>query len=239
MSSSHRPSKGKARATDPGLEQGFASLTMSDPDSHTPRTGYYDPSYASTYGSSYDPTYTGDNQNYGWTAQGPHAPTQSLEATYGSPEVYDPLPTTYATSPAGGYEYPNDPSGTPAYSSYSAYDGASVTSSSAPSYSAGGSGSVWSGTASHATGASSAPSDLSHQTDVNNTIHRQAVPNQRYELPCELRNLTGCQMVFPGDDEHGWMDHVESHLGGTFPSKLRCCKQYRSAGGRGRATSGS
>lgn len=236
MSSSHRPSKGKAKSTGAELEQSFAALSMNDCDPHAPRTDQYDPSYTST---SYDSTYAGGNQNYVWTGQGSYAPTQSSPAAYVSTGAYSSYPTTSATSSTGGYGYQSELSGAPAYSGYSAYDSASVTSSSAPSYSGGGSGSVWSDTQSHATGASSAPSNLSHHTDVNNTIHRQAVPNQVYELPCELRNLTGCNLVFPGDDEDGWMDHVERHLGGRFPPKLRCCKQHGSADGRGRAISGS
>ncbi|KAG8164421.1 hypothetical protein KVR01_006339 [Diaporthe batatas] len=223
MSGSHRSSKGKARARDADLEQSFSSLSMSDyGHHHAPRADCYDQSYTSPYDSSYDPTYTGHNQNYVWAAQGSYAPTPSPPATYGSTGAYSHYPATSATSSTGGYEYQSELSGAPAYSSYSAYDAASVASSSAPSYGGGGTGSVWSETESQATGASSAPSRTSHHTDVNSTINRQAAPNQVYELPCELRDLTGCNVVFPGDDEHGWMDHVESHLGSTFPSKLRC-----------------
>lgn len=225
MSRSQRPSKGKGRSSDADCAQSFASLSLSDDyDFHVPRTDYYEPSYTSIYGSSFDQTYTADNQNYVLTAQGSQAPTQSSPATYGSTVAssYSSYPATSATSSTGGYEYQSEPSSASAYSGYTGYDGASVTSSTAPSYNGGGSGSVFSDTQSRVTGASSAPSRTSHHTDVDNTINQQAAPNQVYQLPCELSHLTGCDVVFPGDDEQGWMDHVERHLGGSFPVKLRC-----------------
>lgn len=53
----------------------------------------------------------------------------------------------------------------------------------------------------------------SHRSDVNNTNHRQIPPTQRYQLPCEFNYLTGCNIVFTGDEMQGWMDRVEDHLG--------------------------
>lgn len=171
--------------------------------------GENDPAHTSTY-TSLGPAYTVDGQSCSFTATGSHAPLESSMARYGSSRAYNPHPTTHATSSTGGHEDQNE------------YDVASVTSGSAPSYCGEVSGSVWNGSQSHGSAESSNPSGISHHTDVNNTIHRQVVANQRYELTCELRNLTGCPIVFPGDDEEGWMDHIESHLKGKFPAKLRC-----------------
>lgn len=109
------------------------------------------------------------------------------------------------------------------YSGYTGYSTASVTSDSVSSY-GGGSVSGWSQTPFQSTAALSAPSTYSNQTDVNNTIHRQRPPSERYQLPCEFQNLTGCDRVFPGDDTQGWMDHIELHLQSQFPTRLRCCK---------------
>lgn len=69
-------------------------------------------------------------------------------------------------------------------------------------------------------GASAAPSRVS---GVVMHINRQGPPNQRRELPCELQRL-GCARVFHGDQMVDWIDHVERHLGGCFPPKLKCCK---------------
>lgn len=40
------------------------------------------------------------------------------------------------------------------------------------------------------------------------------------ELPCEVYE---CHAVFHGDEPIEWMDHLENHLGGIFPSELQCC----------------
>lgn len=240
MSSSQGSSKGKGRSSDEDCAQSFASLSLSDDYApHVPRAEYFQPSYTGIYGSSFDQTYTGDNQNYVLTAQGSQSPTPSSPAAYGSTPAYSSYPTTSSTRSTGVYEYQNENCGASAYSGYTGYDDASVTSSTAPSYSGGRSESACSDTQSHVTGVSSAPSGSSRHTDVNNTINSQVAPNQVYELPCELKGLTGCDVVFPGDDEQGWMDHVESHLGSRLPSKLRCCKQNCSADGRSRAPNGS
>lgn len=58
--------------------------------------------------------------------------------------------------------------------------------------------------------------------NVDSHINAQRPTAQRYELPCEFR---GCGVVFHGDEEVDWITHMEDHLGGTFPSKLRCCKR--------------
>ena len=240
MSSTQRSSKGKGRSRDTDYAQSLASLSLSDYDPHAPRGDYYDSSYTDAYGSSYEPTYTGNDQ-YALTAQSSHAPTQSSSATYGSNGVCDSsYPTAPATSSTGGYEYQIEPSGTSSYSAYTEYDTASVASSSVPSYGGGGSMGGWSDSQSHGTAPSTAPSSRqSHHTDVNNTIHRQPPPAQRYQLPCEFYNLTGCTRVFTGDDTQGWIDHVEGHLRSNFPLKLRCCKQSCSVDERGRDRSGS
>lgn len=109
------------------------------------------------------------------------------------------------------------------HSGYTGYITECVPSDSVPSY-GGGSVSGWSQTPSQSTAASSAPSAHSNRTDVNNTIQRQRPPNERYQLPCEFQNLTGCDRVFTDDDTQGWMDHIEVHLQSQFPTRLRCCK---------------
>lgn len=60
-----------------------------------------------------------------------------------------------------------------------------------------------------------------NMNDINFPVNTQATTTQRYELPCEIR---GCDVVYHGDEEDEWIRHTESHLGGTFPSKLRCCE---------------
>lgn len=140
-------------------------------------------------------------------------------------------PASLSLSDRGGLAPPSDSCGSSytgvyspsTYSGYTGYDTASVTSRSAPSSYGGGSVSGWSDAQTTST-ASSAPTAFSNQTDVNNTIHRQRPPNERYQLPCEFRNLTLCDQVFPGDDVQGWMGHIEGHLQSKFPTRLRCCK---------------
>lgn len=73
---------------------------------------------------------------------------------------------------------------------------------------------------SSATSVSSAPSRFS---DVDTHIHRMGPPRQRYQLPCEFGAL-GCARVFAGDEQAEWISHTESHLGGTYPSKVKCCQ---------------
>lgn len=60
-----------------------------------------------------------------------------------------------------------------------------------------------------------------NRNNVDFHIHVQPAATQRYELPCEIR---GCGFVYPGDEEVEWIRHTEEHLGGAFPSKLRCCE---------------
>lgn len=228
QSSTHRSSKGKARAAEGDYAQSFASLSLSDYGDHAPRSNSYESSYPDVYGSSYEQPYSGDDQ-YGWTQS-----SQSSSAAYsGAPGYGNSYPTTSATSSTEGYdyrnEYRNESSGTSNYGGYAGVDTASVTGSSVSSSYGGNSVAGWSDSQSRGTDASSVPSAHSHRTDVNNTINRQRPPNERYQLPCEFHNLTGCDRVFTGDDEQGWVDHVEGHLQSKFPTRLRCCKQPRSA----------
>lgn len=182
---------------DSDYAQLIAPLSLSEYDDSTaPRNNLYSSSYTSTYGSSYEPPYTSDEV---YT----HIPTQSSSAAYGGA-------TSYSSS------YPTTSS-----SSYTGYDTASVTSSSAPSY-GGGSTSGWSDAYTPASVLSG--QSASHRIDVNNTICRQRPPRDVYTLPCEFRYLTGCERVFPGDEEQGWIDHIEGHLQSKFPGKLICCK---------------
>lgn len=227
MHSTHRSSKGKGRADDGGGDEDYApslaSLSLSDcVDPLTPRTDSYGPPYTDEY-LPYEQPCTGDGQ-YTWTAYSSLPPMQSSPAPYAGTTGYNnSFSTVPAASPMGGYGYQSGPPSTPDYGGYTGYSTASVTSS---SY-GGGSVSGWSDSQSRGTTASSAPSARSHRTDVNSTINRQRPTNERFQLPCEFRNLTGCDRVFPGDDERGWMDHVEGHLHGNFPTKLLCCKQPR------------
>jgi hypothetical protein len=238
MSQGYPTGPGQGRSEDPEYAQSFASLSLSDcdPDSLAPRADYYNSSYTDTFGLSYGPPYPGQ-ESHDFAGQSSHAPTQSSSATYGSAGAYgSPYSTTSATSPIRRGEYRTQPAGTRTHSSYTSYDTASIASSSVPSE---GGGSGWSDSQSHGTAPSSAPSRRSHQTDVNNTILRQRPPNQLYQLPCELHDLAGCPTVFTGDDTQSWMDHVEAHFGGNFPSKLRCCKRSCSTDERCRGRNGS
>lgn len=72
-------------------------------------------------------------------------------------------------------------------------------------------------------GASSVPSRHSRVSNVDTHINRQPPPHQRYQLPCEFRSF-GCTKVFNGDEDFEWRNHTEDHLGGSFPSKLKCCE---------------
>lgn len=252
MQSTHRSSKGKGRAGDGDYEdyaQSLASLSLSDCGDLAPRSDSYGQPYTDVYGSSYEQPYAGDN--YSWTVPSSLAPMQSSSAVYGSTPAYgstaaygstsgygstpgygNSYSTTPSTSSIGAYGYRNESSATPTYSGYTVYGTASVSSSSVPSSYGPASESGWSEAQSHGTTASSVPSRRSDRTDVNNTINRQRPPNERYQLPCEFHNLTGCTRVFPGDDVQDWMDHVEGHLQSKFPTRLRCCKQPRSADGK-------
>ncbi|KAG6358306.1 hypothetical protein INS49_014190 [Diaporthe citri] len=143
------------------------------------------------------------------------------------------VPSSYVGASVNGWietlsHGPVASAATPTYSGYTEYDTASVTSSSVPSSYGQASISGWSETYSRGTAASSIPSAHSNRTDVNNTIHRQHPPIERYQLPCEFWNLTGCKRVFAGDDVQGWMDHVEGHLQSKFPTRLRCwfCNEH-------------
>lgn len=225
QSSTHRSSKGKGRAAEEDCAQSLASLSLSDyGDYYAPRSSSSGSSYPDLYGSSHEQPYYGDDQ-YSWMAQS----SQSSSAAYGgSPGYGNSYPTTSATSSTEGYDYRNESPATSNYGSYAVYDTASTAGSSVSSY-GGGSAAGWSDSQSRGTEASSVPSAHSRRTDVNNTINRQGPTNQRYQLPCEFHNLTGCDRVFTGDDEQGWVNHVEEHLQNTFPTRLRCCKQPRSA----------
>lgn len=57
--------------------------------------------------------------------------------------------------------------------------------------------------------------------NVDFHVNAQPTATQRYQLPCEIR---GCGVVYHGDEEDEWIRHTEGHFGGTFPSRLRCCK---------------
>lgn len=81
-------------------------------------------------------------------------------------------------------------------------------------------GSMFSLSSRSSSGASSAPSQGSN---VDTHINMQAPPRQRYQLPCEFRSR-GCNQSFNGDEEREWIEHTEGHLGGSFPSKLKCCE---------------
>lgn len=220
QSTTHRSSKGKGRAVEEDCARSFASLSLNDYGDHpAPRSNSYESSYPDVYGSSHEQPYPSDDQ-YGWMAQSPQSSSAAFSGTTGYGNSY---PTTSAPNSTEGYDYRNDPS-TSNYGSYAAYDTASVVGSSVSSY-GGGSSAGWSDSQSHGTAAASSgsvPSAHSHRTDVNNTINRQRPPNERYQLPCEFHNLTGCERVFTGDDEQGWVDHVESHLQSQFPTRLRC-----------------
>lgn len=179
-------------------------------------------SYKDVYGSSYDQSYPTNNP-YGYDAPISLAPTQSSSSAYSSTLGHGtPYASTSASVSTGGYEYQSNPYGTSNYSSYATYGPVSVASISAPASYGGGSVGGWSDAQTPT--ALSAPSASSNQSNINNSINRQRPPNKQYQLPCEFRNLTGCDRTFPGHDVQGWMDHVEGHLQSKFPTRLRCCK---------------
>lgn len=219
MQSIQGSSKGKGRAEDgdSSYEQSLASFSLSDYADSAPLSDYHS-SYTDVPGSSHEQADTGDGY---CTEHDSLSLMQSSSVAYSViPGYSSSYPTTSAISSTGGYDYQNEPSGIPDYDSYAVYDTASVTGSSAfPLY---GEGSVaeWSESQSRSTAA--APSTHSNRTDVNNTINRQRPSNERHQLPCEFHNLTGCDRVFTGDDEQGWVDHTEGHLQSQFPTRLRC-----------------
>ncbi|KAL1845856.1 hypothetical protein Daus18300_014430 [Diaporthe australafricana] len=202
---------GRDRDRDRDYAESLASLSLSDYHetypSNQPYPSEYDHTVSDTYGGQY------------WAPQTGYPPAQSPPASGGGASYGG----TYQTN---AYAYPSASASASSdyvtdYPRYE-YDAASIASSSTPSHSGRSSG-MWSGAPSVGTAASSAPSTRSNVTDVNNTIHRQAPPNERYELPCEFSNLTGCSSVFHGDEEHDWIEHhIEEHLRRKLPSKLRC-----------------
>ncbi|KAI3394292.1 hypothetical protein diail_2939 [Diaporthe ilicicola] len=218
MKSNGSSYKGKDR----DYSESSASLSLSDchdpdPDPYAPRGDYSAPSYTEPH------SYAGNDQ-YSWSAQPPAYPPAHSSSTYsGTPRYEDSYQTTPAASSTGGYGYQLAPASTSSYDSYAYDDAASVTSSSVPSTS------MWSRAPSVTSAATSAPSMGTHITDVNNTIHGQVPPNERYQLPCEFRNLTNCTRVFHGDEVNDWIDHhIEDHLRRKLPSRLRCwfCSDY-------------
>lgn len=224
MQSIHIPSKGKGKAVDEDGDHGqsFASLSLSDYGDFAPHSDYHS-SYPDVSGSSRGQSYTDDG--YGWMAQSSQS---SLAAYSGTPGYGSSYPTASATSSTEGYDYRNESPGTSNYGSYVGYETASVAGSSISSY-GGGIVAGWSDSQHLGTAAASTPSTHAHRTDVNNTINRQRPANERYQLPCEFHNITGCDRVFTGDDEQGWVDHTEGHLQSKFPTRLRCwfCSDQR------------
>ncbi|PSR90494.1 hypothetical protein BD289DRAFT_212119 [Coniella lustricola] len=67
--------------------------------------------------------------------------------------------------------------------------------------------------------ASTAPSRHSNLSTVETHIHRQTSARQRHELPCEF-----CGQLFFADDDLAWKDHTETHLGNSYPARVRCCE---------------
>lgn len=220
MQSTHGSSKGKGRAEEGDYEQSLASLSLSDYADAAPLSDYHS-SYTDVPGSSYEQAYTGDDH---CTEHGSLALMQSSAEEYsGTPGYSSSYPTASAVSLTEGYEYGNEPSDTSNYDIYPGYDNASVNSSYVSSlYREDPSVVGWSDSQSSGVAASSVPSAHAHRTDINNTINRQRPPNERFQLPCEFHNLTGCDRVFTGDDEQGWVDHTEGHLQKKFPTRLRC-----------------
>lgn len=211
-------SAGEQKGKGPDVSESLVSLSFSDYHDCAPRGDtsitYYSGNRSDV--SAYDDAYSWGSQSVYPPAQ--FSPASGVATSYGSP-----YQTNTATSSAGAYGYPNasasDSDYAADYAKYE-YDTVSIASSSAPSYTR--RSGPWTETPSVGTTATSAPST---RTDVDNTIHRQAPPNERYQLPCEFSNLTGCSRTFHGDEEQDWIDHhVNKHLRDKLPSKLRCCK---------------
>lgn len=209
MESSKGSSTGKGRV----YEQSFAYPSLSDPGEPIARcSDSYDLPYKEAYGSSYNST-----------IENPHPPTESSSAPYGAVEINKsalgaPIPTASIRE----YEYQSEPLSTSNY--YNSYTGYDTTTSMTGTFESSDEEDSGSGKSDSKScdNLSPAPSARSNRTDVNSTIRHQRPPNERYQLPCEFRNLTGCDRVFPGDDVQGWMDHFEDHVQNKLPAKLRC-----------------
>ncbi|KAK7748043.1 hypothetical protein SLS53_001295 [Cytospora paraplurivora] len=94
-------------------------------------------------------------------------------------------------------------------------------------YSYGASSSVGSYASSHASTVASSAPPRRDPSSVDDRIMGLRPTQKRYELPCEFLLLTGCRETFQDGEETAWMEHVEGHLQGKFPTKLQCCKIKR------------
>lgn len=195
----NKSSKGKGKATESDMPPTQSPSFHDNNDFAVPRST----------GDFAQATYPLVEQPYTYSDNYLHQAGGAVQAPYSNDSYYSP---GMASGIAG--------SGAPAksVSSSSDWDAMSAgTSTTTPA-------SVWSSSTMSSSGASSAPS---HGSNVNTHINRQPPPRQRYELPCELRSV-GCHQVFRGDEEREWREHVVTHLKGSFPSKLQCCKRISS-----------
>lgn len=210
-------SKGKGKATDWDNQ----SISLSEYDyGAVPRSTSWE-----TSGSFAQPTDYTASDNYGFVTSG------AEHAYYADNLSQSPGTTTENIMGSSGSAYhvissdqPHDGGSWDTASQFSASTDATAQMS------------VFSSSSRTSSRASAAPSRISN---VDTHINRQGPPRQRYQLPCELRGL-GCNQVFNGDEELDWTAHTEAHLGGNFPSKLKCCKpscplDHQPSGGKERA----
>lgn len=208
-------STGKGKGKSKGLLERLDTLSLEDsPDPFAPRSG------PSSY--PYDQPAYQQYQQY---------PVSSDEYTYQSPTAGNGFASTSASGDGyGGYPNAYQP-GTGSSSSGAASwsnTGSSINTPTSPSsiLSYGAASSVGSYASSHASTAASSAPPRRDSTSVNDRIMGLQPTQNRYELPCEFLCLTGCSETFQDGDEHAWMEHVEDHLQGNLPTKLKCCKYH-------------
>lgn len=201
-------SKGKGKEKGDELASSLSGLNLEDhTDDRVPRSDQYSNQYGQSNYSTREYT---DNLYYTHQSMSGYdtTPATAYDAAYGGE-----LATT------GGVASYESEYATPSYAAPSRYAPSSYASSGYASsdYSSGYAQS------STSTTPSTVPSRLPNNTIIHQ-IAQQPPPQNRYELPCEFRILTGCNATFQGGEQREWVEHHEAHLKYKFPTKLRCCK---------------
>ncbi|ROW12950.1 hypothetical protein VPNG_04650 [Cytospora leucostoma] len=191
------------------------SARADSPDPYAPRSG---PS-----------SYPYDQPEY---EQYQHYPVSSDEYTYQSPSAGHGFAST--STPGDGYGgYSNayqtatgsSSSGDAFWSNTGSSMNSPISPSSSFSYGRASSVSSHGSSSGYAPTVSTAASSVPSRHDpmsVNHRIAQQQPTRNRCELPCEFLCLTGCVETFQAGDEIAWMDHIEGHLKGRIPTKLKC-----------------
>lgn len=214
-----KPSKGKGTADDWDI-QSLQSLSLSDYGDYNdcvPRSTSFD-----HLESLISAPFQTAGQQYTKPTNYHHDPNPPAYQDAASPAVgtgYDP----YIDFMSRGYtgsaaDYGETASTMSAGAASSVYRGSDWDAASQTSHA---SASTARGTRTVASSVSSAPSRHSQRSTVETHIARQAPLRQRYQLQCEV-----CSQMFDGDDDYAWKEHTEAHLGGTLPSRLKCCELH-------------